>query len=383
MNGGYIIRAVIADGYLKVLTDLFVTNDYLRNMRKGPTEVTFQIGWQGTEGPKSDTYLAYLVDVRAIGTGNNAGMEFIAIDPPSWFLNAGKGDGRVYKGKVSDVIKQVVNDYSGGKVTPEVSDTKDNPENRWWMMRMDPKTFIKSMLDWSCTMCNKQTAWITASDGNTSQAQPRIIIKEQADLTPNNLGIINCTSTNDDTGDLIKFDFASDAIITEYQTKLVTQSISSVSGQYIDKKSDKQHAVVDDDDTGNKFNARTDAEHSYKKPDGEYSTSIMAIPELPGREMGLKYQDYVDGRARGRFMSMLPFAMRLKATVRGSPTLTKSTELGVSTLTLKWSGSFLPNFFMGGNWMYYGFHHRFRPGQYETDVYLYRFDYDAAARQIP
>jgi hypothetical protein len=380
MNGGYIIRCMVADPYLKSLHNLFVTKKYLANMRKKPTKAVFQIGWQ-KDGQKADPYLSYLVDVRAHGIADNAMIEFIAIDPPSWWLNAGKGDGRVFTGSVSDVIKQVIAEYAPG-ITSDVSKTLDNPKGKWAMMRMDPKTFIRSLLDWSCSLVDdkKKTAWITASDSDSSNS--KIIIKVQAEMPYKDVGIIAITDTR--SGTLHRFEFASDALITEYQSQLVTQGISSVSGKFIDKKTNPKEAVVQDDNTAGKLNARIDQEHSYNKPAGlEYSTSVMSVPELAGGEMNKKYVDYIDGRARLRFISMLPFVMRIKVTIRGDVRFTKSVELGVSTVKLQWTGVSETTFLMSSFWMLYGFHHRVRPGDWETDVYLYRFDWDAAAEKKP
>lgn len=377
MNGGYIIRGVVSDPYLNELTNLFITDGYLKHMRKEPTPITFKIGWQ-LDGKQSDTYLAYLIDVHAVGVSDSAAMEFIAIDPPSWYLNAGKGDGRVYKGKVSEVIKQVIGDYAPG-VSAQVSDTNDSKDGRWAMMRMDPKTFIRSLLDWSCSMVDDKTAWITASDSDN--ASSTIIIKTQAQLTSQTLGLISIS--NDDATALHDFDFASDALISQYMTQMVTQGLSGVSGKYIDKTTDMKDAVVTDQNTGQKLNAKTDVEHSFTKPTGDFSTSIIAIPELAGGEMGMKYQKYIDGRARYRYLSMLPHVMRLKVNIRGDVRFTKSTLLGVSTVNLQWAGIDLPQFFMGDNWMIYGFHHKIRAGQWKTELYLYRFDYNADAQDKP
>lgn len=385
MNGGYIIRVSIIDPYLNFLQSLFVIDDQLRDMRNHATPVTFQIGWVGDKGQKSDILLANLVDIRATGRSNGAVVEFIAIDPPSWWLNAGTGDGKVYKGKISSVINQVVQEFSRGNVEAEVSETNDNPENYWPMMRQDPKTFIKSLLEWSASGGSREhTGWITASDGDTKLSKPKIIIKEQHKLTPSNLGTYNVMGLDDNANDMLGFEFASDAFLTVFQTRLTTQGISAVSGQYIDQSTNEDVAAIRDENTDKKYNARTENFQSYQKPTDKWATSILAVPEFNGAEIGLKYKDYIGGRARSRFMAMLPYVMRLKVQCPGNAKLTSSTKLGVSYVTLIWAGARQDHYFLNGNWMVYGFHHNISNKKgWHTDMYLYRFDYNASAQRIP
>lgn len=383
MNGGYVIRATFHDPYLTILRDIYVTDGFLQNMRKRPTPVTVKIGWRNPVTEESETHTAYLVDIKVTsgGTPNNAGIEIIAIDPPSWLLNAGKGDGIVFKGNVGSVIEQVVNRYAPN-IKCEVSKTTDSSEGRWPMMRQDPKTFISSLIDWAASVTEGKSSWIVCSDGR----DPKVIIKAQSEMESRDLGVINCNMLNGEVGELQSWELASDAIITQYQARLVSQGISAVSGQYIDKIVDADNAVVKDENTGSKVNTNIGPDRGFSKPQGEWGTSIMAIPELNGREMGKNYTEYLDGRARTRFMAMLPFVMRLKIRVYGKPKITLSNDLGVSKIYLKWQGTDEPAaFFLSGNWLVYGFHHRIAISPetfFFTDLYLYRIDHDAVAKKV-
>jgi len=376
VNGGYVIRAKITDPDLTLLKNPVLKN-YLKQARNSPTEVKFKIGYVG--GGETKLRTALLTDLDLYGTPSHGGFEFVAIDPPNWHLNAGKGDGKVYRGRVSDVIKEVVGEYAPG-ITAEVTKTEDDP-GCWAMMRQDPKTFIQSLTDWSANITPSKTNWMIAS------VDDKIIIKEQKDFLANrtHFGDYTASITNAKRNDIYDFAMLNSNFITVYQDTLSTQGISAVSGKFMDIQTDKEKLKIEDSNTGNKANARSDPTKSFKKPEGKWSTSIASVPELNGGELGIKYEDWIAGRARNMFISMLPMIMRVRLTVDGDPTYHDSSKLGVSTININWKDLDGDDVFLSGRWLVYGFHHRMtlvkRP-RWWTDVYIYRIDYDASAKAI-
>ena len=383
VNGGYVVRARVHDPYLRLIRELTNQNSFLKTARQGPTEVKFHLNWRETPDRRTTPRRAFISDIHIYGTARDAGFEFVAIDPPSWWLNGGNGNGKVYRGNIKKVIEQVVGEYAPG-VTCEVSETKDAPEGCWPMMRQDPKTFIQSLIDWSCSLTNKRTNWLVAS------VDEKIIIKEQNELLQNAENLANYQgSFMADKNEILDFDMLSNTFVTPIQNKLVTQGLSAVTGKFLDAETEKDKAEVRDDNTGDKVNAKVDGRRAYKKPDkDQWATAIASIPELSGGELGIKYEDYFDGRARNLYMGILPTIMRCKITVHGDFQFDDSSKLGVSTININWLDNDGVPFFLSGNWLVYGFHHRVVVGtgkgiekgtMWKTDLYLYRIDHDANA----
>ena len=375
INDGYVVHCTISDPFLETFNKLVKDKPLLKARKGDPLLVLFKIGWD----PKLETprRQAFVTDLRVTGSSNNAMIHFVAIDPPSWYLNAGKGDGKVYKGKVSSVIRQVVKDFSNDVIKLDVTETKDDKNGRWAMMRQDPKTFIKSLLDWSASITPKKTQWIVAS------RDLQLIIKEQRDFLTYGGQLAVFKATDDaQKNDLIEFEMLADSSLTLLQSNMVTQGISTVSGKFIDKQTDKEKTEVSDKTTGEKINARIDSRRGYSKPTKDFATSIMAIPEFSDGAMGIKYEDYIDGRARQLYLSMLPMIMRMKIQVMGDHRFHDPARIGISTIELQWKDIEEKDFFLSGKWIVYGWTHYANRGEWLTDIYLYRIDHDASAKKI-
>ena len=400
-NGGYIIRARLRDPYWNILKNI-ATKFYLDKGRRKQTKVFYELIWPGLES--TGKHLAYMTDMDARGINAGGFLEFVAVDPPSYWLNAGDSSGRVYKGKASQVIKKVIEDYfvkpnGSGKV--EVSDTVDSEQNLWYMMRMDPKTFIASILDWSSSLTVKKTNWIVSSDGAVDRGEPTIWVKEQAMRESINYGVYVLDVKTPSSNDIANFEFLSDNFISVFQKQLITQGLSAVSGKYFDRRTDtpphtgqdSQCVVhVHDENTSNKKNVSIDSTRGFAKPRDnpsdekphEWSTSIASIPQDNAGNIGVPYSKYIDGRSRQQFLNMLNLVMRLKIRVFGETMreLANSHNLGVSRLKVAWIDADDAPYFLDGDWLVYGFHHIVTRGTWYTDIYCVRLDYDAEAEKL-
>lgn len=374
VNGGYIVRGRIRDPYFNILKDL-ATKGYLKEGREKETKVKFRLKWSA--GDQTEERIAFMTTLNATGSNESGEIEFIAVDPPSFFLNEGTADGKAYKGSVSEVIQQVVSEYAAS-ITLEITKTDDNKENIWYMMRQDPKTFIRSLLDWSAGVTPKKTHWIVAS------VDEKLIIKEQADLESKDYGVYHVNRNGTTGKDAISYELLADNFISPLQTKLITAGISAISGEYLDKISDsgENKVFVKDENTQNKVNVDITQAQGFKKPSKKWATSIMAIPEHNAGEIGVTYSKYIDGRARGMFLNMLNLVMRLKMRVTGEHMFDDSSKLGVAKCTLSWKDIDEEPYFMGGKWLIYGFHHIMTVSNWTTDLYLARLDYDASAKKV-
>jgi hypothetical protein len=403
-NGGYTVRATLFDSHFNLLTKLMGgtgTEDqqYLRNARNElPILMEFQIRWHNEKeinypDKSTRTQHAYVVSLSADGAAADMGrLEFIAIDPPSWFLNTGDASGKMYKGRVSKVMEQMLDEYCPVKY--EVSKTKDSDDNKFWMMRQDPKTFLSSLVDWSSSVTPNKTNWIIGMDGKPVDGGPQLIIKEQNELQSQQRAFYTVwhSKGHDSIG---SWELLTDNALAITNTKLVTSGISATTGAYLDKiKDEKEDKLFAKDITTDKKKiAKTKSIQAFTKPDDDVGkgpdpnpdpkspssgvgwTSITSIPELySAGDIGMKYEEYIDGRPRGMFLNLTNALMRAKITVIGHGIWDNTLGLGVDTVFLKWWGANNEPWFMSGNWLVYGFHHRVKRRTWETDVYIARYD---------
>tara|TARA_R100001244_G_scaffold25113_3_gene25512 strand:+ start:17908 stop:19143 length:1236 start_codon:yes stop_codon:yes gene_type:complete len=376
VNGGYVLKARMYDPYFTILKKAGVIGSFLQSARKEPTPVTFQLFWAGNPKSVAKRRVAFITDLDVFGPPAEGMFEFVAIDPPTWFLNAGDSSGKVYTGNVSDVITQVVKEYTGGQIKLEITKTDDNDKGKWGMMRQDPRTFIQSLLEWSSSLSRqKKTNWMTFS------VDRKLVIKQQHDLKPE---LLACYTTSFGKGknDVKDWNMLSSTYITALQNQVVTQGISTVSGKFIDKKTDPKNTVVKDLNTSEKVNVGIDQKRGFAKSDSEYSTSIVAIPEFSAGEIGMKYDEWIDGRARNMYLNMLPMVMAMRISVLGDHRFDDPTKLGVGYINLEWKDLDDENFFLSGKWLVNGFNHRMETDSWYTDLYLYRYDYNAKAQIV-
>jgi hypothetical protein len=379
INGGYSIYAMFNDPHLAKFQEI-ANEKYLKDARKKPTKVKWKLKWR-ISGDETEERIAYITDLDANtpeGGQTSGYFQFIAIDPPTWYLNWGDAKGKVYKGKVSEVIKKIVSDYAPG-ITVQVSETTDNKENKWWMMRQDPKSFIMSLVDWSSSITNQKTQWVIAS------VDEKIIIKEQAELPNGSFGDYTVNSNAPGAQNVISWKMLENNYLTNIQTVISTSGISAVSGLYCDRNNDitKDKVKINDSRTNNKLNVNLQQDQSFTKPTDESRgwTHIMAIPEHSAGEIGIKYQEYIDGRARAMFLNMLGGLNRIKLKVIGNHKIHDSSNLGGYTVNLTWVDVNGAPYSANGKWLVYGFEHTMFPGLWTTDIYLYRNDYDASAQK--
>ncbi len=166
-----------------------------------------------------------------------------------------------------------------------------------------------------------------------------------------------------------------------------------MSGQYLDKVTDQQEQKVfaKDQTTTAKKIAKTTGDQSFTKPpDGEPQqvgwSSVSAIPEIySAGELGLRYEEYVDGRPRGMWLNMVNNLMRMKLTVLGHGEWSDCLGLGTDTVFIRWVTA--PDdtgklWFKTGNWLVYGFHHHLSRRRWLTDLFIARFDHDAQGERV-
>jgi hypothetical protein len=379
-NQGYVVYAKFINPFFN--TDSLTANDfieeYYKTSRKRPFKVEFRFTWQVSEDDgKMETKVAYLVDVHNktnSGEQLNGVFELVAIDPPTWYLGDGDGDGSVWTGRVSDVIRQVVLKYTSGIIV-DVSETRDNITNKWYMMRMDPKTFISTLLDWSASLTPRKSRWIVNSTDNS------IVIKDQTELAAKskNFGsyIMNSSSGSKN---VINWKLLEKNYLSNVQTVLSTSGISAISGLYCDSDNilTKNNVIVYDNKIEKVNPSSIDG---YSKPNNLKKgwTHVTSIPEDSAGSVGVNYQNYIDGRIRNIFMGNLGMLQRLMVTVLGASKIHQTDSLGVDVISLQWIGVNGEPYIYNGDWLVYGFEHVFikQIGSWNTNIYLMRYDKDS------
>lgn len=384
MNGGYLIAGKLKDANFNIIKRFLIEVEYLKKSRARVFRCQFRLKW-GTGENRTLLQSAHIISLHATGgTADSADLEFIGIDPPSWYLNIGDGSGGVYKGRISEVLQKVVQDYAPN-ITLDVSETIDSPHNMFWMMGMDPKTFISSLLDWSSSLTRNKTQWIIANDDTFLQ------IKEQADVPSQNIGFYVGPTRGADGGSIRHWELVADNALSTTNTKVITNGMSAISGQYLDKESDpgEEKVIVKDKNTSKKYKAKTSATKAFTKPGDSAPpdvgfTQVNSVPEVySGGELGVQYEKYIDGRARALWLNMTNMVMRCVFRVIGHGVYYSGIGLGTDTFTVQWLDIDGKPFFLSGNWIVYGFEHNYKPGDWTTDVYGARFDFDSAAKPVP
>lgn len=395
VNGGYIIRVVLSDpnyGILNKLTKGSVDGvgadsdknyvKYLKEGRSTPVEVKFRL--VVNDENKTNIRHAYLTNLHARGEQQSASLEFIAIDPSSYILNAGIASGKIYKGNIAEVIKQVVTDASSEFPKPiqlAITQTRDSKENYWPQMRLDPKTFIMYLLDISSSLTQKNSRWIVSS-GTDDKGTPKLNIKEEAELQGEHIGVYTVASNDLAARDAVDWNFEANNFISAFQTKLVTGGISATTGTYLDRITAPHKTVIEDKNTSEKVNTKTDENRAFTTPKKQWATFIQSIPEHNAGDVGVPYSDYMNGIIRQKFVNMTAMTMRLAVKVTGDYRLDDSEKLGTSTCTLQWKTHEGEDYFLSGNWIIYGFEHSLDISEWHTVLYLYRIDHDSESKII-
>jgi len=393
LNKGYTVKITLSDTNYGVLTKL-IEDGYFTNARINPIKIKFKLLWSAQakypEGATKEQE-AIITSMRTYSDGfDRAYTEFTAIDPPSYYLNQGDGSGKAYKGKLSSVIKSVVNEYAP-KIKLDIDDTSDSDKNTWWLLRQDPKNFIINTLSFVPSFNKKKTNWMITPNNSY------LSIKEQGNVISKYRAYYRYWNGTKDT--IRSHNLTADNYLSILDTKIVTQGLSTISGRYFDNVTDKkeEYTVVKDSNTETKQTAKIDEKSSFKKPpddpntkpDKIGATSIISMPELySAGDIGLNYKDYIDSKARSMWLKQLNSLVRMTLRVPGHGEWSNCDGLGIDTIYINWFKGKMPDdngrnrYFISGNWIVYGFKHEMINNSWNTDLYCVRFDQNAKSKVV-
>jgi hypothetical protein len=418
VNGGYSINALFADAHSNLFDD-FIRKGYFERGRRQPLVVKFSIRTadvtlkeeEDIAAGENSTRMQYAIvtSIKAYVEGLDlTHIEMTAIDPPTYYLNCGQSAGGAFRGSVSQAIEQCVRYYfpkdsvkaarlGQADYKVEVTPTIDSSENKWYMMRQDPKTFISSLLDWSCSLTPKKTQWMVSSDGY------KLEIVEQAQLKSVPRAYYRAFADKANST-ILGYEILMDNSQSLTNTVLTTQGASATTGNYFDSTTLYKPFKTIVNDKATKGKQIADAkEVAFKKQDdiaftagAAGSTSIIGIPEVySAGELGLSYIDYLDGRARGMYLNMTQGLIKIRLEVLGHAIYRSCKGLGVDTVYVRYvkgekgrdpgaaaAEAQEKHHWITGNWIIYGFKHKIDRGQWTTDLYLCRYDANASGKKV-
>jgi hypothetical protein len=391
LNRGEYVRATINDPFFTMVTPAIgQTRSFFNTSRTTPpVNIRSRMVWSPHKfaSPWVNHALVYARPIG--GSGDEMTVEFYAVDYASWYLNAGDAGGHAYKGSIRQVISQVVARYGGGNLSAEVrTKTKDNEHNIWHQCRMDPKQFLMSIFDWSPAVTDKLTQWYIYPDSEADQ--PKVLFVEQADMNSlkraTYLYAGRAPGEKGRVGDILEWEMLANNSLGLFGQHIVTAGVSSMSGAYYDKTTPDHGKTVriGDDETSNKLKPKTTEKNAFTKPNPNSkpldATYVSSIPEVP--ELGLKYGDYVTGRARRVYLALQQHLHTCRVRVMGHHIWATSEGLGSDTIEIRMgTPKGLPHF-LQGNWIVMGFLHTMTRDNWYTDLFLSRLDWDAAARTV-
>jgi hypothetical protein len=389
MNGGYTIKFKLVDANFAIMRALNIEHGYQLYARSDVITVKARLRWASpVEVNQTEQRTAFVAQANILGDNADCcTIEFVAIDPPSWYLNCGKASGKVYRGRVSDAIRSCINEYAP-RVAADVTQTTDSDSNRWWMMRQDPRTFISSLLTWSTPLTPRRGPWLVSVSDFT------IKVKEQLEYSSQNVGFYRLLNRLGLGSHIRRWQVVDANSFNILNTKVVTYGLSAVSGRYLDRVGDtqEQSVVAKDSTTPNKYKPAISTEQSFTRPpdgpsDGPTRVGYTSVPSVPeiysGGELGLDYASYVDGIARDVYYDTSLAVRRACFRSLGHGIYSDTKGLGVDTITIECIEQGGTAFFLHGNWILYGFRHKYRTGSWITDLYCYRRDHDATAVAVP
>ena len=392
-NAGYVVEIEISDPEGAMMS-AFIEQGYFESVRTAPLEVTFAFlsGVNMLDAPDYGTlrqrafvtYTDYYTP-----TDDRINISFTAIDPVSYTLSMGDASGKCYRGRLDEVISQVVTQYAPG-IEFKMDRTNDSSLSRYWMLRQDPKSFITSMLEWSSPLNQTKTNWVVQVDDY------KLEINQQGSMISKKRGYYS-RYAGAFSDSIASSDVIANNALNVVATKLVSPGASAFNGDYLDRVTDQdeKYTVAKDVSTPKKQVPEVEENHGFQKPlddpEAKYPhsgmTHVIPIPEYTCHELGLDYRDYIDGRGREHYLQLLASSLKTKLVVKGHGEYINTFGLGVDTIYVDWNRSSAPDdpsneYWMQGAWIVYGFEHTFKSATWYTTLYVYRPDQNAVGKKI-
>jgi len=406
VNNGYSVTFRVNDAFLLLLNDL-IAKDYLKTAKKEPLYIEFQ--YRNTSGdvtiPDNATPLRTAIVTTmefCQGPFEKGQAEITAVDPATYFLSTSFADGGVLVGSLDQALTKLFNNVLL-YVTTTVTKFRGSDTMRWYLLRMDYKTFLMNLLEYGAALTYDQTGIIIETDGFTlnigTQGQ---IPSRQRRFYSAGQGLPNTLLTGRIISNNSQFVVAG-AISSSGTPSTYNAYFSNDNQSVFNNYPVYSYCVVGENYTATKQIPKVSPAGSFEGPDpgsvvdavtnpqtqialGIGMTNFNSMPEMySGGEIGVPYQDYLDGKARAYYFGLLNNELKGVITVPGDGEFADTKGLGVDTVYIRWA---LANeqgpYWANGNWCVYGFRHTFKiTTGWLTDIYVSRWDSNGTGVQVP
>ena len=340
-NGGLQAKITIYDTDAQ-RWEAFMRNVWFPKSLREDIKVNFRIYYESGEYPKSSTrYIEmslYKVNLRARGSVGGVLVDFYAMNTADKDLSYGYSSGKAYKGRISDVLKQVIAEHT--TIPVKVTPTLDNKENYWYMLRQRPPRFIRQLLEFGTSFTKSKTQMVYGvwQYGPQEKIPPLISITPQGEIKPKNLGKYTNANIN-----LIYSIHNEDYIA--YMNKLTSSGISTLTGDYLDVKADPKEIYVfaKDSNTSTKILAGYPKPHGHSKQNDTVGflkgmSNIKTPPELYNDgSVGYLYKDYVKNRSMNMYLNHCHNLVHARIEFPGIGLLDNTIGLGTDTIYVEYT----------------------------------------------
>ena len=400
INRPEIVRVAVLDPHHTIF-DVHMEKYFKQAISLPPISMITQARWvpahagRALELTKKEHVITSIKDVPGEKGSDQTLLTFTGMSLPHYLLAAGDAGGYAYEGRVCDVIPQVCDRYSRDLFSTRfLSQTKDDKHNKWWQNRMDPWSFVKSLLRWSTPLTKYKSRWIFWAETDKEEYKAFEFFEQRADPSRHRATYWwGADPSRPGHGDIKGFEVVADNSCDTWRGKIVTSGISTLSGAYHDRVvhwPKKDVVFIDENRTRGKYTQTAlTLKEGYTQPDTDKPleqaigwTRAHSLPELSAGEMGLKYEDYIDGYARSEYYRGSPCLMRANFRVTGHYIWSESIGLGYDTIDIIWRTQRDQLHFLHGTWIVNGFKHIVTSAGWDTILYCQRTYANATGQKV-
>jgi len=358
--------------------EAFMRNVWFPKKLKEDLKVNFRFYFTGGEYPETSTRSIELsisrCSVRSRGDFSGMIIDFMAISTADYELSYAASSGKAYKGRISDVIKQVIGENTS--IQADITKTLDNKENYWYMMRQRPPRFIRQLMETGTMFTKSKTQMVygVKQYAPIEKIKPLISVVPQGEVKPKNLG----TYRNPAFTQIIS---VGNEDYFALMNKISTGGISTLSGDYIDIKTDTKeiYCIAKDANTNEKILAGYPLEHGLKKQNDvvgflKGTSYVDSPPELySDGSTGFLFKDYIRNQITNTYLNHVHNLTHVRFEFNGIGIMDNTIGLGTDTIYIEFrrpaegsgtkpqdaalDGKPAPFHYWTGNWTILGFEH--------------------------
>lgn len=391
LSEGFEVRIRFNNPNDQVFNELL--QDYFKNSKPGPYKMNFRVRYRDSDVSTPWSF-CYITACRIIGPRSNySEVEFIGVDPVTWWLNNGTVSGRAYKGTIGGrkgVIAQYCNELfaDDDSISVDITDSKDSP-NIYYPMRLSPSEFVDSLLYWSSSFTPQATAWtknvISTNSGSNNSGDVKYVFDVSDHAGSSSFNAV--AQIDYDAGDVYDWSCLAHNFIFNASSGIMSSGISAATGTYYDKVNKSQDTIINDQNTENKINVEFKQNRGFifdPSFDG-VSRISRTIPEFNDGKLG-DFGQYISGVARNEYIKVKDESLMIRLRLRGSAVFDDTLGLITDGIYISKTGddAGLDNndFFLNGKWLLAGWHHMIKSHIWYTDIYAYRLNQNANAQRI-